>query len=114
MACHRPLLPLAAAIVMVAYLASATPSAIAVCRDGWCKAACTKGGRCNYVKVISRKYPYVIYLGNDSKAIFKLQSDCNKFKTIILQINGKSFSGKWKQMEPGSRGEAIIKAACNM
>ena len=109
----RPLAA-AAAVFMGACLANAAPSAVAQCSDGWCRAACTKRGRCNYVKVISRKYPYVIYLGNDSKGMFKLQSDCEKSRTIILEINGINASGRWVQMKPGSRGESIIKAACNM
>ncbi len=71
-------------------------------------------GRCNYVKIISKKYPYVIYLGNDSKGMFKLQSDCEKSRTIFLEINGTHISGKWVKMKPGSRGESIIMAACNM
>ena len=108
----RPLA--AAAVFMGACLANVAPPAIAQCRDGWCRAACTKRGRCNYVKVISRKYPYVIYLGNDSKGMFKLQSDCEKSRTIILEINGTNVSGRWVQMKPGSRGESIIRAACNM
>ena len=108
----RPLA--AAAVFMGACLANVAPPAIAQCRDGWCRASCTKRGSCNYVKVISRKYPYVIYLGNDSKGMFKLQSDCEKSRTIILEINGTNVSGRWVQMMPGSRGESIIKAACNM
>ena len=113
--CYCSVRPLAAAAVfMGACLANAAPPAIAQCRDGWCRAACTKRGRCNYVKVISRKYPYVIYLGNDSKGMFKLQSDCEKSRTIILEINGINASGRWVQMKPGSRGESILKAACNM
>ena len=71
-------------------------------------------GRCNYVKVISRNYPFVTYLGNDSKGMYRLESDCQAFKTRILEINGQSFSGSWIKMLPGSRGESIIKAACNM
>ena len=58
--------------------------------------------------------PYVIYLGNDSKGMFKLQSDCEKSRTIFLEINGTHISGKWVKMKPGSRGESIIMAACNM
>ena len=108
----RPLA--AAAVFMGACLANVAPPAIAQCRDGWCRAACTKRGRCNYVKVISRQYPYVIYLGNDYKGMFKLKSDCEKSSTIILEINGTQVSGRWVKMKPGSRGESIIKAACNM
>ena len=114
LACYRLLRPLAAAVFMGTCLASAAPPAMAQCRDGWCRAACTKSGRCNYVKVITRKYPYVIYLGNDSKGMYKLQSDCKKSRTIILEINGTQVSSRWIQMKPGSRGESIIKAACKM
>ena len=66
------------------------------------------------MKVISRKYPYVIYLGNDSRGMYKLQSDCEQSRTIILEINGTRVSGRWVKMKPGSRGESVIKAACNM
>ena len=109
----RPLAAVAA-VFMGAFLVNNAPQAIAQCRDGWCRAACTKRGRCNYVKVILRQYPYVIYLGNDSKGMYKLKSDCEKSRTIILEINGINVSGRWVQMKPGSRGESIIKAACNM
>ena len=43
-----------------------------------------------------------------------MQSDCEKYRTIVLEINGTQVSGGWVQMKPGTRGESVIKAACNM
>ena len=105
---------LVAAAVIGASLVSAAPDALAQCRNGWCKAACTNNGKCSYVKVLSRNYPYVIYMDNSLMGMFKAQADCQQFKRRLLEVDGDPLSADWKEMMPGSMGEGIVETACNM
>jgi hypothetical protein len=73
----NPMKPLLIASLLVLSSASV---ALAQCRNGWCKATCSNDGQCNYVKVLSRNYPYVVFLDNDPEALFKAQGDCQQYK----------------------------------
>ncbi len=118
---------LVAASLVSASLISAAPEALAECRSGWCKVGCYKDGSCMYVKLISRNYPYVIYLmedfdqSNKSNYMFEYTGDCQQFKYKITGFNGnpisnanKDLADLWRSVMPGSSGEAHLQRACNM
>ena len=106
-----PMKPLLIASLLVLSSASV---ALAQCRNGWCQAACDNDGRCDYVKVLSRNYPNVIFLTNTPNGLFKSRGNCKEYTRRYLEINGKPFDDMWKKMMPGSIGEAVLKTACNM
>ena len=61
---------LATTAVIGASLISAAPDALAQCRNGWCRSGCNNDDECNYVTVISRNYPYVIFMNNSPHGMF--------------------------------------------
>ena len=93
---------------------SSASVALAQCRNVWCRAACNNNGECTYVKVLSRNYPYVIFLDNRSNGLFKVQADCQQYKQKTLEVDGVKIDFKWEQAMPGSIGEAVVETACKM
>ena len=105
---------LAVAAFISASLFAVAPNALAQCRNGWCQAHCDEDGICNYVKVISRDYPYIIYMDNDPEGMFKRQVNCKQFKSRTLAIDGDPYVGEWRDAMPNSIGEAILETVCKM
>ena len=92
---------------------SSASVALAQCSwNGWCKAGCGKDGFCEYVKVLSRDGPIVIFLNANSDGEYKFAGDCQQYKTRFLEIEGVTFTSDWEQMMPGTMGERAIQTAC--
>ena len=71
-------------------------------------------GRCHYVKVISRNYPYVIYLHktSDFNGYLKAQADCQQYRT--RWVNNDGTKDAWKPTMPESVGLRLLATVCNM
>lgn len=90
---------------------SSASVALAQCRNGWCQAACTDNGKCYYIKVTSIEHPFVTYLEKGPRFEWKIQADCQQYKTRYLNPDGTK--DPWIQQMPGSVGEGIVETACN-
>ena len=100
-------------LLSISSLLIASP-AEAKCRNGWCKAGCTKnGGNCAYVKVIRVAYPYVTYRYNrPDKGKFTIQANCEQFKSRIIRSDGTR--KPWQEAMPGTMRERHIETACRL
>ena len=67
---------------------------------------------CNFVKVLSRNYPYVRYRVKSPNGIFKKQANCKKFKSRFIKSDGTK--EPWDPTRKGSVAEEEIKIVCGM
>ena len=94
---------------------SSASVAFAQCKNGWCKVECFSDGTCDYVKVLSRNYPYVIYLTKTHDGgMFKTRGHCQQNKWKFLAVDNKPWIDEWRQVMPGSNSENILELACKM
>ena len=76
-------------------------------RNGWMKGGCEMDGGCYYQKVISKNWPYVTFKSNTPYGPFTEVADCQQWR--------KRYSdepGRWKDVMPGSIGEANMRNVC--
>ena len=99
---HIPILLIAFSSIVV------DAPAFAQCRNGWCRADCSKYG-CYYVRVISRNWPIVMAEENGPVLNRIKLFDCQQYKWMT--VGG---TGQWFQMMPGSIGETVLETACGM
>jgi hypothetical protein len=80
-------------------------------RNGWVMDSCFPNGTCNYSKVISKSWPYVIYkLHGATGNMFTKEADCQHWRTRYFLPNGSKTV--WKDVMPGSHGESTLENVC--
>ena len=84
----------------------------AQCRNGWFEAGCTRNDECLYVKFISGNYPYVTYWVNSPSGKFKVEADCQQFKSRNVYDSGDK--GAWNDAMHGTLGGSHIETASGM
>ena len=82
------------------------------CPNGWCEGGCVIANDCNFVKVLSRNYPYVNYLVISPNGSFKKQADCQQFKSRFIKYDGTK--EPWDPTMQGSVAEEEINTVCGM
>ena len=92
---------------------SSASVALAECQDGWCVGGCGEED-CDFVQVLSKNYPYVIYMQDSQNAMFKRQVDCQRYRSRTIEVDGDAYDGEWVQAIPGSVGEQTLSTVCNM
>ena len=80
------------------------------CMGAGCRTAC-RDGRCIYLKVISRNFPYVTFMTSFEREIS--EADCPQFKLRTLRVQD-GMPSRWKQVIPGSRDYAKLMQACTV
>ena len=66
------------------------------------------------MKVLSRNYPYVIFLQNSPNGMFKSRGVRQQYRRQFLAVDEKPLDANWKQMMSFSICEAVLETACNM
>ena len=108
---HLYQLKLFTAIAATAFIgASATTGNLALASDGWMKGGCGIDGRCNFQKVISKDWPYVIYTLSGTDGMFTKQADCRKLVTRYINDDGSKT--EWRHPIAGTVGETDILNVC--
>ena len=90
--------------------ASAITANLSLANEGWMKGGCGVDGRCNFQKVTSKNWPYVVYTLSGTEGMFTKQADCRKLGTRYVNDDGSKT--EWRYPMTGTVGETDILNVC--
>ena len=103
----RLLNAIAGAVVIGTSLVAPTP---AEARNGWVKITCDRDRNCTYQKILRRSGSIVTVLTQSQNGRFTEEKNCNTW--AYRYVNNDGSKSSWRDVMPGSIGEAEQKNAC--